>query len=105
MIENFIDSLTLLDYLVIAANKTKTKEMFEDAFQRTLDPGIPMESNTHIEVKVIETGDHAVTRGVLQHIKKVDNILSIRRYFRELIFKTPRKYSVDLATPINHLTH
>ncbi len=84
-------------------NETKIKDMFEDAFQRALDANIPMESNTHIEIKVIETGDHAVTWGVLYHIKNVDKILSIRRDFRELILKTSRKYSVDLATPITHL--
>ncbi|MFL0805455.1 MAG: mechanosensitive ion channel family protein [Agarilytica sp.] len=81
----------------------KIKDMFEDAFQRALDADIPLEANTHVEVKVIETGDHAVTWGALYHIKKVEKILTIRRDFREMILSTSREYDIDLATPITHL--
>lgn len=83
-----------------AANETKIKEMLKNTSQRDLDAGIPMKSNTYIE---IETGDQAVTWVVLTHINSVDKILSIRRDFREFFLKTSPKYSVELTTPIIHL--
>ena len=81
----------------------KIKEMFEAAFQRALTEEVPIESNTHIEIKVLETGDHAVTWGVLYHIKRVDKILVARRDFREIILETSHAFDISLATPITHL--
>lgn len=81
----------------------KIKEMFEVAFQRALKEEVPLESNTHIEIKVLETGDHAVTWGVLYHIKRVDKILNVRRDFREIILETSHAFDISLATPITHV--
>lgn len=83
-------------------DEQQVRTMFEEAFQLALDAEIPLEENTHIEVKVIETGDHAVTWGVLYHIKKVEKILNIRRDFRELILNTSKKHHIELATPLTH---
>ncbi len=78
------------------------KAMFEEAFHKAVEADIPLETNTHVEVKVIETGDHAVTWGALYHIKKVEKILNIRRDFRETILKTSREHQIELATPLTH---
>lgn len=80
----------------------RIKEMFQEAFEKALSTGIPIESNTPVEIKVIETGDHAVTWGVLFHVKKVEKILNIRRDFREIILVTSKQHNIDLATPITH---
>lgn len=58
-----------------AANETKIKEMLKNTSQRDLDAGIPMKSNTYIEIEVIEMGDQTVTWVVLTHINSVDKIL------------------------------
>lgn len=80
----------------------KVRAMFEEAYHAAIDADIPIEENTHVEAKVLETGDHAVTWGVLYHLKKVEKILSVRRDFRELILCTSKKHSIELATPITH---
>lgn len=80
----------------------KIKRMFEDAFEIALAAGVPIESNTPVEVKVIETGDHAVTWGVIFHVKQVDKILNIRRDFREIILVASIEHNIDLATPFTH---
>jgi len=92
----------LMFNIAYEVSEHKIKEMFEEAFQKALEASIPLESNTHVEIKVIDTGDHAVTWGVLYHIKKVEKILNIRRDFREIILKTSRKSGISLATPFTH---
>lgn len=75
------------------------RAMFEEAFKKALEAEVPLESNTPIEVKCLETGDHAICWGVLYHIKKVDRILAIRRDFREAILNTSIAHNISLATP------
>lgn len=83
-------------------DENKVKEMFEDAYQKALAENIAIESNSHIEVKVFATGDHAITWGVLYHIKKIDTILDIRRSFREVILLSSKRFDISLATPFTH---
>ncbi len=83
-------------------NEKEIKTMFEEAFEKALASEVPIESNTPVEIKVIETGDHAVTWGVLFHIKKVEKIINIRRDFREIILTTSKEKGIDLATPLTH---
>ncbi|MFL0810474.1 MAG: mechanosensitive ion channel family protein [Agarilytica sp.] len=83
-------------------DEEKTKAMFEEAYHTAIDADIPIEENTHVETKVIETGDHAVTWGVLYHLKKVEKILSVRRDFREIILQTSKKHGIELSTPVTH---
>ncbi len=85
-------------------DELKIKAMFEAAFHKALAAEIPLEANTHIEIKVLNTGDHAVEWGVLYHIKKVEKILNIRRDFREVILHTAKAHNIELATPITHKT-
>ncbi len=84
------------------AEEEKVKAMFEAAYQQALTAEIPLEANTHIEIKVLNTGDHAVEWGVLYHIKKVERILNVRRDFREVILTTAKAHGISLATPITH---
>lgn len=78
------------------------KKMFHQAFADACTLNIPLEAQYPPEIKVLETGDHAVCWAILFHIKKVDQILNIRRDFRELILQTSEKMGVSLATPFTH---
>ncbi len=75
------------------------KAMLNEAFEKALQADIPLESNTPPEIKLLETGDHAICWGILYHIKKVDRILTIRRDFREVILNTSKAHGISLATP------
>ena len=73
--------------------------MLNEAFEKALAAEIPLESNTPPEIKCLETGDHAITWGILYYIKQVDKILNIRRDFRALILQTSKQHNISLATP------
>ncbi|MFT5082376.1 MAG: small-conductance mechanosensitive channel [Lentisphaeria bacterium] len=60
--------------IAYAVEEQAVKHMLQTAFDTALTQGIAIESNTPAEIKVIETGDHAVTWGILFHVKKVDKI-------------------------------
>ena len=84
------------------AEEQKTREMFQQAYDNAVANEIPLETNTKPEFKILETGDHAVTWGVLFYIKKVDQILNIRRGFREQILISSKQNNIDLSTPFTH---
>ncbi len=78
------------------------KTMLNDAYNNALESGIALEPNSSPLVKVLETGDHAVTWGLLFHVKKVDQLINIRRDLRELILAYSRECDISLATPLTH---
>lgn len=78
------------------------KKMFEQAFAEACTQGVPLESQYPPEIKVLETGDHAVCWGILFHIKRIDQIMNVRRDFREIILRTSDRMGVSLATPFTH---
>lgn len=78
------------------------RKMFNQAFEDACAQGVPLEAQIPPEVKVLETGDHAVCWAILFYVKRVDQLVSIRRDFRELILIASEKMGVSLATPLTH---
>lgn len=78
------------------------KKMFAEAYDDALDHQIPIEPQSCPEIKVLETGDHAIKWGIIFHVKKVEQIVNIRREFRETILKKSEEKGISLATPITH---
>ncbi|EDY86708.1 transporter, MscS family [gamma proteobacterium HTCC5015] len=79
------------------------RSMLEDAYERAKKSGdVSLEENDTPEIRVLETGDHAVQWGFFYHIKSVDKILQIRRLLREVILETSREHDIQLATPMTH---
>lgn len=78
------------------------KKMFEEAFAEACAQGVHLESQYPPEIKVMETGDHAVCWGILFYVKKIDQLLTTRRDFREIILRTSEKLDISLATPFTH---
>lgn len=81
-------------------NSDEIKAMMRTAFNTAVDAGVAIESNPEPQIRVMETGDHAVTWGLLFHIKKVDQIINTRRDLREHILQQSKLNQIDLATPI-----
>ena len=78
------------------------KAMFNESFEAACQQGIPLESQYPPEMKVLETGDHAVKWGLLFYVKKVDQLIAIRRDFREIVLNVSDHRGISLATPITH---
>lgn len=85
-----------------SASEDDVRAMFEEAFEQVLALEIPVESNSPADSKVLDTGDHAVTWGLIFHVKKVEQILNIRRDVIETVLRVSKKHHIDLATPFTH---
>ena len=85
-----------------STSEDAVREMLKEAFEAVLAAEIPVESNSPAEFKVLDTGDHAVTWGLIFHVKKVEQILTIRRDIIETVLRTSKKHHIDLATPFTH---
>lgn len=79
------------------------KHLLSTAYQRAIDQKIPLEGQHDPDIKLLETGDHAVTWGILFYVKSVDKIVPIRRDFREIILATSIEMDISLATPLTHV--
>ena len=76
------------------------RSMFENAYQKAAKDDASLETNPEPKVKVLTTGDHAITWGFLFHVKKVDQLINIRRSLREYILEESKLRNISLATPI-----
>jgi len=78
------------------------KKMLDDAYKEAIRNSVVTENGSDPEIKVLDTGDHAIKWGFIYHIKNVEQIISIRRDLRELILESSIKHGISLATPITH---
>jgi small-conductance mechanosensitive channel len=76
------------------------RNMFEQAYEKAALDDDNLETNPAPQVKILETGDHAIKWGFLFHVKKVDQLVNIRRSLREYILKESNEHNISLATPI-----
>lgn len=80
----------------------KIKAMLNDAIDTAIEKDLPIERIPDPQIKVLETGDHAVQWGLLFHVKKVEQLINLRRELREIILEKSREVSISLATPTTH---
>ena len=78
------------------------KKMFLEAYQRAITEGLLTENGADPEIRIHETGDHAVEWAFIYHIKNVEAIISIRRGLKELIYKASLEQNISLATPLTY---
>ncbi len=76
--------------------------MFEQAYEKAAESDNSLETNPAPQVKILQTGDHAITWGFLFHVKKVDQLINIRRNLREFILEESQLMNISLATPTTH---
>lgn len=79
---------------------TDAKLMFEKAYENAVENDDSLETNPAPQVKILNTGDHAITWGFLFHVKKVDQLINIRRSLREAVLLESQQRNISLATPI-----
>ncbi len=82
----------------------KVKSMFSEAFDAIVNDGDNMIDDSHpLEIRVLETGDHAVEWGVFYYIKEVQGIIAVRQKLMEAILDTSVKHGISLSTPNTHV--
>lgn len=79
------------------------RNMFEEAYRKAAESDDSLETNPAPQIKVLDTGDHAITWGILFHVKKVEQLINIRRNLREFILEESRAKNISLATPITQV--
>lgn len=80
----------------------KVRSMFRNATESAISHNIPFEHQYNTEVKLLDTGDHALTWGYIYYIKSVEQLVPIRRDIREIILNCANAQGISLATPLTH---
>lgn len=79
------------------------KNMFETAFNAAVeDPDIPLEEQHPIEIRLKDTGDHAIEWSVHYYTKDEFALIKTKQLFREKILEASLSANIDLSTPITH---
>lgn len=79
------------------------KKMLQTAFDAAAEtPDITYQSQYPIDIRVIETGDHAVEWGVFYYIKNSADLLKTRHHLIETVLITAIDQHIALSTPITH---
>ena len=82
----------------------QVKALFNEAFDVLINEGNSMIDDSHpLEIRVLETGDHAVEWGIFYYIKEVQGIIAVRQRLMEAILETSNKHNISLSTPNTHV--
>lgn len=80
------------------------KAMLNEAFEKIASDGNNMIDDAHpLEIRVLETGDHAVEWGIFYYIKEVSGIIAVRQRLLEEILESSHKHGISLSTPQTHV--
>ncbi len=80
------------------------KTMFNEAFDQIAEDTENTIDDSHpLEIRVLETGDHAVEWGIFYYLKDVNGIVAVRQQMLEKILETSRIRGISLSTPQTHL--
>lgn len=80
------------------------KAMMKEAFETVVNDATNTIDDTHpLEVRVLETGDHAVEWGVFYYIKDVNGIHGLRQQLCEEVLHMSHKHGISLSTPQTHV--
>lgn len=78
------------------------KKMFNEAYRYAVESSLLAENGADPEIRIHDTGDHAVEWAFIYHIKNVERIIAIRRGLKELIYNASLTHNISLATPLTH---
>ena len=83
---------------------SNVEKMFEDAYESAKkDADIPLEDQYEMELRLDDTGDHALKWSFFYYTKNVDSIISTRQKMMRIIYKASIEHNISLATPITHM--
>ncbi|MBX2840081.1 MAG: mechanosensitive ion channel family protein [Gammaproteobacteria bacterium] len=84
-----------------ATDPTVIKSMFNDAFMAACDDAdISLEAQYPLEIRVQDTGDHAVEWRIYYYTKDELALIKTRQLFREYVLEKSVEHGVDLSTPL-----
>ncbi len=79
----------------------RVKAMFESAFEAACeDPDIAVEAQYPLEIRIQDTGDHAIEWSIHYYTKDEAALIKTRQYFREKILHAAMEAKIDLSTPV-----
>jgi len=82
--------------------KSMLNSAFNDIFgkeENNIDESHPL------EIRVLETGDHAVEWGVFYYIKDVNGIVALRQRILEAVLESSYEHGISLSTPQTHVVN
>jgi len=94
---------TLLFKIGYDVSVDQVKAMFNKAFIAAVsDPDIALEDQHPLEIRLRDTGDHAIEWSVHYYTKDEFSLIKTRQKFREVILMESIEAGISLSTPITH---
>jgi len=82
----------------------KVRPMLEAAWQKAIEAQTEgVESQFPLEIRLNETGDHALEWSVFYYTKQPERLPAIRQALNEIFLKTAVEHGISLATPSTHV--
>ncbi len=82
----------------------RVKKLFHTAFDKICEnESIAIDQTHPLEIRVLDTGDHAVEWGVFYYIKEIVQKVKSRQAFMEEILLASGTHDISLATPQTHV--
>lgn len=95
---------TLLFKIGYDVAEKDVKAMFESAYSAAVeDDAIPFEGQYPVEIRLQDTGDHAIEWSVHYYTKDEASLIKTRQLFREKILQASIESGISLSTPFTHL--
>ncbi len=92
---------TLLFKIGYDVSSDRVKSMFQQAFTAAVeDADIPIEEQHPLEIRLKDTGDHAIEWSVHYYTKDEFALIKTRQLFREKILEASLECNIDLSTPV-----
>lgn len=86
------------------ADSRKVKELFKEVFNTACAmDGCALDETHPLEVRVLDTGDHAVEWGFFYYIKDVQSLVATRQLLMEMMLTASVDHNISLATPQTHV--
>ena len=83
----------------------KVTAMFETAFSYAVeDPDIHVEGQHPLEIRIQDTGDHAIEWSVHYYTKEEAQLIKTAQLFRAKVLQASIEANISLSTPITHMT-
>ena len=83
----------------------RVRAMFEKAYALAVESeGILLEGQYPLEIRVFETGDHAIEWSIHYYTKHEEDLVKTRQLFRELILEASLEDAISLSTPLTHVS-
>ncbi len=84
-------------------SEKRVRAMFEEAFVAAVaDDDIHLEGQYPLEVRVYDTGDHAIEWSVHYYTKEASALIKTSQLFRQKILAASIEHDIALSTPITH---